>query len=59
MRFEGSYGTAHIDGITINIDTAKVIDLKEHIKSLEITRNNLILEQNDYLGKIIDLKGDN
>lgn len=58
MRFDGSYGTTKIDGTTVNIDTAKVSDLKIYLEKMEKMREDLISEQNDYLGKIIDLKGD-
>ena len=52
---DGKYGSAHIDGMSIDIDKAKVSDLNEYLKELETKRMQLLEQQNSYLSQIINL----
>lgn len=52
---DGKYGDVHINGMSIDIEKAKVSDLNEYLKELETKRMQLLEQQNSYLSQIINL----
>ena len=54
LKIDGKYGNVHINGMSIDIEKAKISDLNKYLQELEIKRMQLIEQQNNYLSQIIN-----
>ena len=54
FKVDGKYGSIHINGMSMDIDKTKTNELNKYLQELEIKRNELIEQQNNYLSQIID-----
>jgi|GEM_PF-3034957 hypothetical protein len=54
FKIDGKYGNVHINGMSIDIEKAKISDLNKYLQELEIKRMQLIEQQNNYLLQIIN-----
>ncbi len=53
FNMDGKYGSAQINGKSINIEKTDLNDLEKYSEELLAKRNELLDKQNDYLAKII------
>ena len=54
FKIDGKYGNIHINGMSINIEKTKIDELNKYLQELEVKREKLIDQQNNYLSQIID-----
>lgn len=54
FKFEGKYGSIHIDGMGKDIEKLSDKDLEEYLVSLESKREKFIEEQNSFISQIIN-----
>lgn len=54
FKIDGKYGNVHINGMSIDIEKTKISDLNKYLQKLEMKREQLIEQQNNYLSKIIN-----
>ena len=54
VKIDGKYGNVHIKGMSIDIEKTKISDLNKYLQKLEMKREQLIEQQNNYLSKIIN-----
>ena len=54
FKIDGKYGNIHINGMSIDIEKTKIDDLNKYLQELEVKREKLIDQQNNYLSQIID-----
>ena len=54
FKIDGKYGNVHIKGMSIDIEKTKISDLNKYLQKLEMKREQLIEQQNNYLSKIIN-----
>ena len=54
FKIDGKYGKIHINGMSIDIEKTKIDDLNKYLQELELKREKLIDEQNNYLSQIIN-----
>lgn len=53
FKFDGKYGSVHIDGVSTDINELNLTELNEYLCKLEEKRMQIIEQQNDYLSQII------
>ena len=53
-KIDGKYGNIHINGMSIDIEKTKIDQLNKYLQELEVKREKLIEQQNNYLSQIID-----
>lgn len=54
FKIDGKYGNVHINGMSIDIEKTKISDSNKYLQKLEMKREQLIEQQNNYLSKIIN-----
>ena len=54
FKTDGKYGNIHINGMSIDIEKTKIDELNKYLQELEVKREKLIDQQNNYLSQIID-----
>ena len=54
LKIDGKYGKVQIRGRSIDIEKTKINDLINYLQELEVKREKLIDQQNNYLSQIIE-----
>lgn len=54
FKIGGKYGDVHIDGMSVDIEKKGIQELKKYVEILELQKNKLTEQQNEYLSQIIE-----